>query len=253
LAGGPAAAADDRSRAIERLRVDAFCSGLWARSAQQAADWLTARRMGLAPPGTEGMVPPAAGDLGQVAGSPQVGTQPAAAVAATLSASGVSVRSVRVEAITGWRAAYDTVRARVGSDAGITQTIRQRELDWTSFELEELVLGTETAAHEALLCSRDDGMALGDIQRRSGGRVEAHRSRADELPPSVAAELLAAPVGTGVVGPFRHAQGWSVIWLRARHRPALADEDVRQKAAGALLRQALDREGVGHLRWLGPL
>jgi len=60
-------------------------------------------------------------------------------------------------------------------------------------------------------------------------------------------------VGTGVVGPVRHAQGWSVIWLRARHRPAVADEDVRQEAAGALLREALDRESVGHLRWLGPL
>jgi hypothetical protein len=235
--GGPPASEADEADTLERLRVDAFCSGLWARSAHQAVDWLISRRLA---PAT------------RASGPATAAVQPGAVVS-SLSASGICVQPERVEAIAGWQDAYATVRARLSSDAGLAQTIRQRELDWTSFDVEELVLGSETAAREALMCTRDDGMALEDILLRSGGRVDAHRWRADSLPPAVAAELLAASVGSGVVGPVRHAEGWSVMWLRGRHRPALTDEDVRREAAGGLLRDALDREIVGHLRCLGPL
>jgi hypothetical protein len=158
----------------------------------------------------------------------------------------------RVTAIAGWRAAYDDVRSRLATDAAVAQVVRQRELEWTSFDIQELVLGTETAAREALLCSREDGMEAEEILRRAGGRLEARRARAGSLLPTVVAGLLAAPVGDGVTGPFRHTDGWSVIWLRDRRRPEVTDDDVRAEAADDLVREALDRELVGHLRWLGP-
>jgi hypothetical protein len=221
---------DADAAGTERLRADAFCSGLWARHAHQAADWLTARRLspGLARP--SGLRPSAAGTASVLAVSPG-----------------------RAEAIESWRDAYEAVRAGLVQHGPITQVIRQRELDWTSFDVEELVLGTEPAAREALMLSRDDGMDLEDIRRRSGGRVDTRRSRADSLPPALAAELLAAPIDQGVVGPVRRADGWGVMWLRDRHRPSAADDNVRHEAAEGLLRETLDREMVGHLRWLGPV
>ena len=243
----------------ELLWADAFCSGLWARSAQLAVDWLAAQlivdrpiadRLMAGPPTADRPAAdrPTAGPLLASGLDPAPFPLPSGAEAA----SALSVDAGRVTAIAGWRAAYDDLRPRLATDAAVTQVVRQRELEWTSFDIEELVLGTETAAREALLCSREDGMEAEEILRRAGGRLEARRARAGSLLPTVVAGLLAAPVGDGVTGPFRHTDGWSVIWLRDRRRPEVTDDDVRAEAADDLVREALDRELVGHLRWLGP-
>jgi hypothetical protein len=253
----------------ELLWADAFCSGLWARSAQLAVDWLAAQlivdrpiadRLMAGPPTADRPIAdrlmagpptadrPTAGPLLASGLDPAPFPLPSGAEAA----SALSVDAGRVTAIAGWRAAYDDLRPRLATDAAVTQVVRQRELEWTSFDIEELVLGTETAAREALLCSREDGMEAEEILRRAGGRLEARRARAGSLLPTVVAGLLAAPVGDGVTGPFRHTDGWSVIWLRDRRRPEVTDDDVRAEAADDLVREALDRELVGHLRWLGP-
>jgi len=273
----------------ELLWADAFCSGLWARSAQLAVDWLAAQlivdrpiadRLMAGPPTADRPIadrlmagPPTADRpiADRLMAGPPTADRPTAdrPTAGPLLASGLdpapfplpsgaeaasalSVDAGRVTAIAGWRAAYDDLRPRLATDAAVTQVVRQRELEWTSFDIEELVLGTETAAREALLCSREDGMEAEEILRRAGGRLEARRARAGSLLPTVVAGLLAAPVGDGVTGPFRHTDGWSVIWLRDRRRPEVTDDDVRAEAADDLVREALDRELVGHLRWLGP-
>ena len=253
----------------ELLWADAFCSGLWARSAQLAVDWLAAQlivdrpiadRLMAGPPTADRPIAdrlmagpptadrPTAGPLLASGLDPAPFPLPSGAEAA----SALSVDAGRVTAIAGWRAAYDDLRPRLATDAAVTQVVRQRELEWTSFDIEELVLGTETAAREALLCSREDGMEAEEILRRAGGRLEARRARAGSLLPTVVAGLLAAPVGDGVTGPFRHTDGWSVIWLRDRRRPEVTDDDVRAEAADDRVREALDRELVRHLRWLGP-
>ena len=243
----------------ELLWADAFCSGLWARSAQLAVDWLAAQLIVDRPIADRPTADrptadrptadrPTAGPLLASGLDPAPFPLPSGAEAA----SALSVDAGRVTAIAGWRAAYDDLRPRLATDAAVTQVVRQRELEWTSFDIEELVLGTETAAREALLCSREDGMEAEEILRRAGGRLEARRARAGSLLPTVVAGLLAAPVGDGVTGPFRHTDGWSVIWLRDRRRPEVTDDDVRAEAADDLVREALDRELVGHLRWLGP-
>ena len=258
----------------ELLWADAFCSGLWARSAQLAVDWLAAQLIVDRPIADRLMAGPPTADrpiADRLMAGPPTADRPTAArpPAGPLLASGLdpapfplpsgaeaasalSVDAGRVTAIAGWRAAYDDLRPRLATDAAVTQVVRQRELEWTSFDIEELVLGTETAAREALLCSREDGMEAEEILRRAGGRLEARRARAGSLLPTVVAGLLAAPVGDGVTGPFRHTDGWSVIWLRDRRRPEVTDDDVRAEAADDLVREALDRELVGHLRWLGP-
>jgi hypothetical protein len=258
----------------ELLWADAFCSGLWARSAQLAVDWLAAQLIVDRPIADRLMAGPPTADrpiADRLMAGPPTADRPTAdrPTAGPLLASGLdpapfplpsgaeaasalSVDAGRVTAIAGWRAAYDDLRPRLATDAAVTQVVRQRELEWTSFDIEELVLGTETAAREALLCSREDGMEAEEILRRAGGRLEARRARAGSLLPTVVAGLLAAPVGDGVTGPFRHTDGWSVIWLRDRRRPEVTDDDVRAEAADDLVREALDRELVGHLRWLGP-
>ena len=258
----------------ELLWADAFCSGLWARSAQLAVDWLAAQLIVDRPIADRLMAGPPTADrpiADRLMAGPPTADRPTAdrPTAGPLLASGLdpapfplpsgaeaasalSVDAGRVTAIAGWRAAYDDLRPRLATDAAVTQVVRQRELEWTSFDIEELVLGTETAAREALLRSREDGMEAEEILRRAGGRLEARRARAGSLLPTVVAGLLAAPVGDGVTGPFRHTDGWSVIWLRDRRRPEVTDDDVRAEAADDLVREALDRELVGHLRWLGP-
>jgi hypothetical protein len=242
--GEDAAGHGEDAPSAELLWADAFCSGLWARSAQLAIDWLAARLMAHRLMGDRPMAGPL---VAPGLEPPQFPLLPGAEAG-----SAFFVDAGRVTAIAGWRAAYDDVRSRLATDAAVAQVVRQRELEWTSFDIQELVLGTETAAREALLCSREEGMEAEEILRRAGGRLEARRARASSLPPTMVADLLAAPVGDGVAGPFRHTDGWSVMWLRQRRRPEVTDDDVRAEAAEDLVREALDRELVGHLRWLGP-
>jgi hypothetical protein len=247
--GEDAAGHGEDAPSAELLWADTFCSGLWARSAQLAVDWLAARLMGDRLMGDRTVAArPMAGPLMAPGLEPPKFPLPPGAEAG----SAFFVDAGRVIAIAGWRAAYGDVRSRLVTDAAVAQVVRQRELEWTSFDIQELVLGTETAAREALPCSREDGMEAEEILRRAGGRLEARRARASSLPPTMVADLLGAPVGDGVAGPFRHTDGWSVIWLRQRRRPEVTDDDVRAEAAEDLVREALDRELVGHLRWLGP-
>jgi hypothetical protein len=224
----------DDTAFLDVLRVDAICRKLWAGAAMHAVDWLAAARLAA-------RVPPQGAPPGP----------PGAPSTAAIASSTPYVSPQRAVAIAGWRAQYGSVRAQVASDEPISLVLHQRELDWTSFDIEELVVGSESAAREALLCSRDDSLEPDVIHQMAGGSLSAWRARASSFAPAVAGALVGATAGD-VVGPFRNDEKWSVMWVRGRHRPALADDALRKEAADEVMRQALEREITGHLRWLGP-
>ena len=211
------------------LNADAFCTGLWERSSQRVAAWLAA--MSLEPEGGQSMH---FGDIARPAH--EVGVPPS-----------------RVEAISRWRCAFESLQARLASDDAVARLVRSRELDWTTFEYDDLTFATRSQACEALLCCRDDGLEPEDVVARSGCRLATTTARSDMLPPAVAAEFLTADIDGGVIGPLETSVGWSVFKLTARRRPAAANPEVHAAAVAELLSDALDRETAGRIRWVGPV
>ena len=231
------AADDDRAEADPRgeppvpaaLNADAFCTGLWERAAGRASTWLTAAALAplARPTAPHDDVRSAARELG--------------------------VDTVRVDAISRWSAAFQTVRTEVASDDAVTRLVTAHELDWTTVEFDEMTFARRSAASEALLCCRDDGLEPEEVMARSGGRLSARSSRIDTLPAPVAAGCMATDIEGRAIGPFETADGWSVLRLSARRRPDPVDPDVRASAVDELLDGALEGEIARGMRWIGPV
>ena len=172
------------------LNADAFCTGLWERSSQRVTAWLAATS--LEPEGRQ------LAHLGDTAAA----------------AREVGVAPSRIETISRWWCAFESLRTRVASDEAVARLVRSRELEWTSFDFEDLTFATRSEACEALLCCRDDGLEPEDIVTRSDGRLTMRTARSDTLPPVVSAEFLTGDIDGRVVGPFETETGWSVLRLK---------------------------------------
>jgi len=227
----PSVEFDTMEATHETLNVDAFCMGLWETSSLHAVNWLAAARIA-----TE-VDHKSQSDLTSV----------------ERFAYEIGVSATRVEAISDWRSAFESVRKRLASDEAIERILRMRELEWTSFDFDDLTVETKSAAYEAFLCLRDDGIEMEEIAVRSGGRLTSRSARSNELPAPVATEMLTIPVGVNVMEPFESSEGWSILKLTDRRRPVSTDPDVRAAAVAELLAETLTRESAGHISWIGPI
>jgi len=215
------------------LIVDAFCRSLWEETCRLAVSWLAAFHTGEG----DGGVREHRVDLEEVA---QL-------------AVGIDVPASRVEVIASWQGAFDSVRRSLASDDAVERLVRRKDLDWTSFDFDELTVDSKEAALEAYLCSRDDELEPEEIVLRSGGELTSRSERAESLSATFAADLLAAPIGGGAVGPSETSDGWSITWLKGRRRPDAEDPDIRASATAELLEEFLDRHSAGQVRWIGPV
>jgi hypothetical protein len=206
------------------LRASAYCSGVFARWSQIALDWLVASR-------DRPVVIKRGG--------------PVTSTAARF------VDQRRVDTIAAWQQAYDALAAALVDDAAVRRMVLQHELDWTSFDIDELIVASRSAAREAILCARDDGLTADMIAGRSGGRLARRRAYGDALDAELVAALRSASIGT-VAGFENRAEGAAVIWLRRRERPSAQSPHIRARAADVILRAELDRRSAGCVRWLGP-
>ena len=135
----------------------------------------------------------------------------------------------------------------------MARLVRSRELDWTTFEFDELTFAARSQACEALLCCRDDGLEPSEVVARSDGRLASRAGRGELLPPAVAASLLAAEAEGQVVGPYESAEGWGVLRVTGRRRPVPTDPDVHTAAVAELVGDVLDGEITRRIRWVGPV
>jgi len=195
------------------LHVDAFCTRLWESLAAQASDWLGAFCL-----------------RGEASASPVL---------------------KRVDEIGCWRAAYLELIGRAVDTAAVAAVVREHELEWTTFDVEVVTVNSESAAREVVLCARDDGSGSREIALQAHARYASERVCAEILEPSVAASLQTTAIG-GIVGPVARNDGWSVMWLRSRHRPSRTDPETRRRATQHIVRELLDRRLAANLRWLGP-
>jgi hypothetical protein len=127
----------------------------------------------------------------------------------------------------------------------IRDTVAEHALDWTVLLCDEIVLDTEAAAREAMLCLSSDGVGLRAVAGLAGKEVrEGMEIGAQAADPA----LLAAEVGASV-GPLAVGAGWAVQILAARRAPDPADPNTRTRARDLALERVLERRLAGRLRW----
>lgn len=141
--------------------------------------------------------------------------------------------------------------ARVRADGSanardVRELIEERRLDWTRVVVDDVVVGTASAAREVMLCVRDDGLTLAEVAARAGTSVSHHECTAAEAGSGVAPLLLAATIGVPL-GPVADGERWKVLVLRARHVPDDADPEVWARATDAVVADRLSRHLVGRV------
>jgi len=238
----------------ESLAIDLACCGFWRQVADAIVDYWSAGRLATG----------AARELGSAqtpedsSAETRDASAPEYAVAEQLTRRlapfgrlDVDWCATRLRVLRWRQRALEEARQRFSSDAAVTGRIADHGADWTQFVFDSLCLPTTSAANEAAICARDDGIAPNEIARRAGRPLEHVQLRRTELPVGMAALLSGAQPGEAL-GPLESGEGVVVFWLRER-RPPVDDPATRQEAASELLAEALDRAAAEGARTVGPL
>lgn len=134
------------------------------------------------------------------------------------------------------------------SDDDVEEVLQEHWADWAQLEYSELTLSTEGAAREAVLCVREDHLALEEVAHMASAPVRRVECRAVEVPSPLGAELLSGDPGSPI-GPVRGLEGWSVAVLHQRRAPGMDDPEARDRALDIGVRRRLERRLAGRVKW----
>jgi hypothetical protein len=130
----------------------------------------------------------------------------------------------------------------------VEDILQENWADWAQLEYSEVTLPTEGAAREAVLCVRDDHLALEDVAQMASAPLRRVECRAVEVPSSLGAELLTGEPGSAI-GPVRGREGWSVAVLHRRRATGVEDPEAWARAQDIGVRRRLERRLAGRVRW----
>ncbi len=144
-------------------------------------------------------------------------------------------------------------RAFEGADPRhVRELLAERRLDWTQLEFDELVLSSATAAREAVMCVRADGLDLAAVGALAEVPVRTRSCTAEEAGEASAPHLLAAEPGAAL-GPIEEAGAWRVLVLRERLVPNADDPAVWARARAQVVSEQLHRRLAGKVRFHAPI
>jgi hypothetical protein len=144
--------------------------------------------------------------------------------------------------------AVDRLRAEVVTEAAMRAALETRRLDWLRVETEEGCFGNESAAREAVLSVRDDGVALAMVCELAGAPYRCSRVFLEDSAEELRPLLLGARQGE-LVGPVATGDGFVVARVESKVVPSVEDPEVRRRAGDAALATALRREVEQRVRW----
>ncbi|MHB1509805.1 MAG: hypothetical protein ACYCST_07280 [Acidimicrobiales bacterium] len=231
-------------RVAEALRVDLACSGWWRRAADLLERYWAAVTVTGAPSpalSMKGRNPDLLAKAEEIVDRVRVifALEPQWCLS-------------QLQLLAARQLALAEVEQSVGSEAAVTARIVEHALDWMRVGFDELCLPTRSAAREAVMCSRDEGVEPREIAARAGGELLRKDLRRDQLAPAKAALLGGAIVGEAL-GPLESAEGFCVLWLESRRPPSIDDPESRAQATSELLGEVLDRVLAGRVTRVGPL
>lgn len=144
--------------------------------------------------------------------------------------------------------AVDRLRATVVTDDALQAEVARRQLDWLGVEMEEARFADEHAAREAVLCVRDDGLALAEVCKLAGVDHVRRHVPLHEVDAALHPIVLGARLGE-VLGPVPIPGGFVVVRVESKVVPTVDDPDVRERAAEAVLATALRRAVEERVQW----
>jgi hypothetical protein len=129
----------------------------------------------------------------------------------------------------------------------VTRRLREKELEWCRYELDELALGSPGAAAEAAR-QLFDGADPAQVAEIAGVPLATRSAVLADAPPELARVLTGAAAGD-VIGPWSDDAAQVVARVRARRPPDVADESSYARARDELLTDLVTRLRAGRMRW----
>jgi hypothetical protein len=143
-------------------------------------------------------------------------------------------------------AAFTTLTRRVASEDRMSEILEMNRLEWIRLDLDSLSFASESAAREAILCVRVDGLSLYDVGSLSRRSVARTSVMLQDIEPDRRAALLSAEPGV-VLGPLVVDGRFDVSSLIMRTPPSLADPDVAARARDLAIELAVHRAARDHV------
>ena len=127
--------------------------------------------------------------------------------------------------------------------------VSRNRLDWMRVDLERLSFEDESAAREALLCIREDGLTLEDVAVDSHQAVRDTAEILERLEPELRDAVLSAGIDE-LIGPFQIGDRFEVAMLVGKKPANLDDSLVRARAEEAVVENLISKAILSHVRWV---
>ena len=135
-----------------------------------------------------------------------------------------------------------TPRAREEALVFLRQTLTRVELETLEFE-------SIDAAHEALLCLREDGETMAEVAHDGGYPLRVHEWQIGDVAADLQSRLLSASTSE-VLGPFPNGDEFQIHRLRRKIEPLLADPTVSAAVDQHLVESLFAGLAAKHIRWI---
>lgn len=141
---------------------------------------------------------------------------------------------------------YRTASERLTASEALASAIDSHRLEWVVIDLDTIGFADESAAREAILCVREDGMSMRDVAAMSRHIVTRDSRLFEDLPADYRDRVLSAEPGS-VIGPLELDGRYEVALVLARTAPTVQDERIADRARTLLLAQAGRRAAGEHV------
>jgi len=144
-------------------------------------------------------------------------------------------------------AALSALVERLTANGQVDAIVEANRLEWMRIELDSVAFASESAAREALLCVREDGLSLYDVAALARRAVCRTTVTLDDLPLDRRERFISAEPGS-VLGPLEAPAAFEVAKLISRTPPAMSDPVIASRAREQLVTLALTRAAREHVK-----
>jgi hypothetical protein len=147
--------------------------------------------------------------------------------------------------------AYRRVCARVTTDELRARMAATMRIPLTRLEIETIILASNDAAREAVLCFREGETTVQDLAQECGATFEQREVFLGECDEAVQRALLCASIGE-ILEPRQCESGFAVCRLLSKVEPIPEDAQVRARLDQRLLESHFEALASKQISWLWP-
>ncbi|MGI8436395.1 MAG: hypothetical protein ACR2NX_05760 [Chthoniobacterales bacterium] len=142
---------------------------------------------------------------------------------------------------------------RMVCDSALSPQARKREvstlrLELTMFDLEILEVDSRDAAHEAVLCVRNDGMTMEEVAEESRYPFHREQRMLEDIAPALHPQFLSVTPGK-VLEPMENDGAHTVCRVVAKHEPNPDDPAVQRRVEQRVLDRHFGDAMSQHVHW----